>query len=318
MRVAVLTSGGDSPGMNAAVRTVAMVGWGRGHEVLGVRRGYTGLLDGDVVALERSFVDGISRHGGTVLGSTRSAEFPTPAGQAKAKEKIQKLGIDALVVVGGNGSLAGAHLLDASGACRVVGIPASIDNDVGHTSLAIGTDTAVNTIVEACDRISDTARAHCRAFVIEVMGRHCGFLAMRAGIAAEANAILFAEKNLGDDQLVAKLKNALRSCFAETRVQKRALILKAEGVRMSTQELVTRLEEAMKVDVPGIEVRGTVLGHIVRGGSPSAMDRLVAQRLAYGAVHAVEGKHSDVMMAWEPPGGGFAPTNDPSVSMVPL
>lgn len=319
MRVAVLTSGGDSPGMNACVRTVVLTAVARGHQALGIRAGYDGLLRADTQDLDPHAVDGISRLGGTLLGSARSTEFPTPQGQDRACQSITQMGLDALVVIGGSGSLAGAHALAQRKPCRVVGIPASIDNDIGHCGLAIGVDTAVNTIVEACDRISDTARAHHRIFVVEVMGRHCGFLAMRAGLAAEANAILYAEDQQGDDALVDRCRQVIRRTFANARSGRRALLVKAEGVRMPTAALVERLRAFLPEDAPGADIRETVLGHVVRGGSPSALDRLVAQRLGYAAALAAEAGATDVMMGWEPPDRQAGkPTADHSVHMVPL
>jgi 6-phosphofructokinase 1 len=321
MRIGVLTSGGDAPGMNAAVRTIVLAGTGRGHEVIGFRRGYTGLLERDAFPLDLGAVDGITRLGGSILGSSRSSLFPTAEGQARAADAIRSLGLDVLIVIGGNGSLAGAHLLVSSGACRVIGLPASIDNDIGHTGLAIGVDTAVNTIVEACDRISDTARAHHRAFLVEVMGRHCGFLAMRAGIAAEADAILFGESRLSEDEIVARLRQVLRRCFAPGRDKTRALIVKSEGVPIPSRRLVERLQVHLAEDAPGVDIRETVLGHVVRGGSPSALDRLIAQRLGYAAVLACDVGRNDVMLGWDVPGGregAGEPTPDPSIRAVPI
>ena len=319
MRIAVLTSGGDSPGMNAAVRTLTVAGEKRGHQIIGVRRGYAGLLEGDVRPLNTAAVEGISRVGGTMLGSSRSAIFPTAQGQTLARARLTELGVGALVVIGGNGSLAGAHALAHGGPCVVVGLPASIDNDVGHSGLAIGADTAVNTIVEACDRISDTAAAHRRAFVVEVMGRHCGFLAMRAGIAAEADAILYGESKESEDALVERMRAVLRRAFSPERGKTRVLIVKAEGVQVPMRVLVERLQLHLQEDAPGVEIRETILGHVVRGGHPSALDRLIAQRLGYAAVGACDAGLNDVMMAWEPPGGqSGAATADPSVRAVPL
>jgi 6-phosphofructokinase 1 len=197
-------------------------------------------------------------------------------------------------------------------------LPASIDNDIGHSGLSIGVDSAVNTIVEACDRISDTARAHRRAFVVEVMGRRCGFLAMRAGLAAEADAILYGESGLGEDELVARLRDVLRRAFAPDGYKQRALIVKSEGVTIPTARLVKRLADHLADDAPGAEIRETVLGHVVRGGNPSALDRVIAQRLAYGAVIGAEKGAHDVMMAWEVPGGFGMETPDPSVRAVPI
>ena len=319
MKIGVLTSGGDAPGMNAAVRTIAVVGHARGHECLGVRRGYEGLLEGDVVPLDLPKVDGISRFGGTMLGSARSKVFPTPEGQERAKKKVAELGLDALVVIGGNGSLTGAHVLGQGKPCQIVGLPASIDSDIGHTGMAIGVDTAVNTIVEACDRISDTARAHRRAFVVEVMGRHCGFLAMRAGIAAEADAILYAEdKDLDEEAILEQLVDTLKKCFAPGRSKTRALIVKAEGVPVATKTIVERLQSFLDAELPGVDVRETVLGHVVRGGNPSALDRFIAQRLGFGAVLAVEQGAHDVMLSWDDPLEGGMKTPDRYVRVIPI
>ncbi len=318
MRLAVLTSGGDSPGMNAAVRTVTAVGLGRGHEVLGIRGGYAGLLEGDAMEMDLSTVNGISGFGGTILGSARSSLFPTQEGQDQAMARLDSLGIEGLVVIGGNGSLTGAHLMAQRSKSLIVGIPASIDNDIGHCGSAIGVDTAVNTIVDACDRITDTARAHRRAFIVEVMGRQCGFLAMRAGIAAEADAILYAESGLDEDELTAKLRDVIRKCFNVGWHKKRVLIIKAEGVKVPTPILVQRLQQHLTEDAPGVEIRETVLGHVVRGGRPSAFDRVIAQRMAYASVLALENGLNDVMLSWDVPGGHGKTTQDPFVRIVAL
>ena len=318
MRIGVLTSGGDAPGMNAAVRCVVKAGCGRGHEIVGILNGYTGLLEGRTEALSLTAVDGISRQGGTVLGSTRSSVFPTPAGQAQACERIQELGLDALIVIGGNGSLAGAELLSRRNPCNMVGIPASIDNDVGCSGLSIGVDTAVNTIVDACDRISDTARAHRRAFIVEVMGRQCGYLAMRAGIAAEADVILYAEKNWEKTELIRTLAKTIESGFSAERDKRKILIMKAEGVSVPTPAMVSALETSFKNSGSDIEVRSTVLGHVVRGGKPSATDRVIAQRLAFSAVWASEQKIQNVMLGWEMDPSFGAETLDSSVRYVAL
>jgi 6-phosphofructokinase 1 len=320
MRIGVLTSGGDSPGMNACLFSIVRAAVGRHHDVVGIEEGYAGLLAGQTRPLSLADVDGISRRGGTVLGSARSKVFPTDAGQAQAREQVAALKLDGLIVIGGNGSLSGAHALSTGGAlCKVVGVPASIDNDVGHCGLAIGVDTAVNTIVEACDRISDTAAAHRRVFVVEVMGRHCGYLAMRAGLAAEADVILYAEKQLAQSELVTQLLRVCEQSFANpARHKRRVLIIKAEGVAVKTSTLVEALQHQLEQRVPGVDVRETVLGHVVRGGSPSATDRVIGQRLGYGAVLALEQGKNDVMLSWEPPGAFGEATADPSVRRVPL
>jgi 6-phosphofructokinase 1 len=318
MKLAVLTSGGDAPGMNACVRMFTKCAIARGHTVMGVRRGYEGLLDGDLTPLTLPAVDGISRHGGTMLGSARSKRFPTEAGLQEAAARLADHGVNGLFVIGGNGSLTGAHVLGALTSCAIVGAPASIDNDVGHSKLAIGVDTAVNTIVEACDRISDTARAHRRAFVVEVMGRHCGYLAMRAGIAADADAILFAELGLSNAEILANLTAMLLASFDPARGKQRVLIIKAEGVPYPTGELVADLQKVLDEHHPGVDIRETILGHVVRGGNPSAIDRLIAQRLGGAAVFALEAGITDVMLGWEAPDSVGIATRDPSVRAIPL
>ena len=317
MRIGVLTSGGDATGMNAALRSIVKAGVGRGHEIVGVERGYSGLLDGAWRTLSFADVDGSPRRGGTILGSARCKEMMTPAGLEKAAAQLADF--DGLIVVGGNGSLSGARALIGAGAgARVVGIPASIDNDLGCTALAIGVDTALNTIVEACDRISDTASAHRRVFIVEVMGRQCGYLAMRAGIAAEADCILYAEKQIGEDALVEKLRALIRTSFSGAREKRRVLIIKAEGVQVKTSVLVERLSSHLDEDAPGVDVRETILGHVVRGGAPSVTDRVIAQRLGFAAIMAIEDGATDVMCGWEPPAGFGDKTADASIRRVPL
>ncbi len=318
----MLTSGGDAPGMNAAIRAIAVVGAARGHGVLGIRDGYAGLLAGRVHDLDPDGIEGITRQGGTILGSSRCLEMMESAGQEKARASIVKLGLDALVVIGGNGSLTGAHALAErafpAGDVKIVGLPASIDNDVGHAGLAIGVDTAVNTIVGACDRISDTARAHRRAFIVEVMGRNCGFLAMRAGIAAEADAILYGEAGLDENAVVDRVREVLRRCFAKGRAKKRALIVKSEGLPVPVAVLKKRVQAFLDVDAPGVDIRETVLGHVVRGGDPSALDRTISLRLGFAAITTVEAGLSDVMLGWETPFGVGRETVDPSVRVIRL
>lgn len=305
--------------MNAAIHSIVKACHGRGHDVLGILNGYAGLLAGEAKPLRLVDVDGVSRMGGTMLGSARSKIFPTAEGQARARAQIRALGLDSLIVIGGNGSLTGAHALAETDApCKLVGLAASIDNDVGHSGLAIGVDTAVNTIVEACDRISDTAAAHRRVFIVEVMGRQCGYLAMRAGLAAEADAVLYSEKQIAEDELVEKLRTLIRRSFEPGRVKKRVLVIKAEGVNVKTHALVERLTEHVEHDVPGVDVRETVLGHVVRGGNPSATDRVIAQRLGFAAVLALEEGAHDVMLSWEPPGNHGDVTGDPSIRRVKL
>ncbi|MEM7446990.1 MAG: 6-phosphofructokinase [Myxococcota bacterium] len=319
MRIGVLTSGGDAPGMNATIRTVAKVAIARGHEAIGIHNGYVGLMQGNMAPLVLSEVDGISRLGGTILGSARSAEFRTADGRELAREQLELNEIDGLVVIGGNGSLAGAHALAAVSKTRIVGIPASIDNDIGHTRTAVGVDTAVNTIVEACDRITDTATAHRRAFIVEVMGRDNGFLALRSGLAAEADAVLITERKLDEDTVVRQLGELLKRSFAPGRMKRRVLIIKSEGVPIPTSILVERLRDSLSSDAPGVTIRETVLGHVVRGGSPSQADRVIAQRLAFNAAMALESDADDIMVAWDVVTEGVGMmTDDPRVRWIPL
>lgn len=326
-RIGILTSGGDAPGMNAALRAAVRVAVKLGFEMVGIRRGYSGLLEGDSAPLTLGEVSGIVRLGGTILGTSRCPEFRTEEGQERAARQIGILGLEGLIVIGGNGSLAGAHRLAsfraASGApLRVIGIPASIDNDIGCTSLSIGVDTALNTIVEACDRISDTATAHQRIFVVEVMGRDCGYLAMTAAIAAGAHGLLYPERGRNEEELLASVEAIVREVYGQPGGSHRALIVKSEGVKLPADRLRLKLEERIARDFPAAEVRVTVLGHMVRGGSPSAQDRLIATRLSHVALRSVVEGRSDEMVAWRPPALGPAPSLaspvDPSVALFPL
>src|SRR5437868_9937580 len=267
-RIAILTSGGDAPGMNAAIRAVARVGGALGFDVVGVEDGYEGLIAGRVVALDLRLLDEAARRGGTVLGTARSAQFRTEDGRVLARRTIEKERLRALVVVGGNGSLTGALLLD--GALRVAGVPASIDNDLGCTSMCIGVDTALNTIVEACDRISDTATAHRRTFVVEVMGRDCGYLAMTAAIAAGADAVLLREVGRNEAEIVEQVVRAMELCYRRDSGKRRVLVVKSEGVKIDPARLKAAVDERTKAGMPDVDTRVTVLGHVVRGGAPSA------------------------------------------------
>jgi 6-phosphofructokinase 1 len=325
--LAVLTSGGDAPGMNATIRAVAKVAASHGVPVVGVENGYTGLLEGRLRPLtvrdatpeggalgvdpEMDFVGSL---GGTMLGSAREPRFLDAEGRAPALAVLA--GLRGLVVVGGNGSLAGAHALAQESRVPVIGVPASIDNDVGCTGTAIGVDSALNTIVGACDKICDTARAHHRAFVVEVMGRDCGYLAMAAAVAVGAEAALLREQGRDEAALVGAVEQAIRHAFAR-RAKRRVLILKAEGVAMPCTKLVREVEARLH-DLPGVDVRATVLGHLVRGGNPSFQDRMVAGRLGLAAVEAVLAGHSGQMVAWQPVVSGGIPTGDAAVQRFGL
>ncbi|MGF1468398.1 MAG: ATP-dependent 6-phosphofructokinase [Sandaracinaceae bacterium] len=327
MTLAVLTSGGDAPGMNAAVRAVVRVAAARGVPTVGIERGYQGLLDGRTRPLSRE-VDGQLTStaevelnaglGGSFLGTARCRAFYEPEGRAEAARRAEAY--DGLVVIGGNGSLAGAHALAEEHAVPVVGVPASIDHDIGCTSSAIGVDSALNTIVEACDRISDTARAHRRAFLVEVMGRRSGYLCMAGAIAAGADAALFREQGRSEAQIVDDVASLVRRSFGADPDRQRVLILKAEGVEVPSTKLVRQVQ-AILADVlerDGISIRATVLGHLVRGGSPSFHDRILASRLGRAAVEALVDGRGDLMAAWQPPVVGGEVTVDHSVQLFGL
>ncbi len=325
-KIVVLTSGGDSPGMNAALRAIAKLGAAQGLQVFGSLEGYDGLIDGRFRELTKSLADGTvtvdievdaaGGQGGTLIGSARSARFREAAGRQKAKAELEKLGADGLIVCGGNGSLTGAHLFGREQGVKVMGIPGSIDNDIGCTATSLGVDTALNTIVEACDRISDTARAHRRAFVVEVMGRDCGYLAMASAIAMAADAVLIREQGKSEAQLVEDIRQVIRFGFG--RGKRRILVIKSEGVQVPCTRLVRLTEERMREELPTLEIRATVLGHVVRGGSPSYQDRAVAGRLGFGALQSLLAGHSDEMVGWLPPVAGGLPTHDSSVQRFPL
>lgn len=309
-RMAVLTSGGDAPGMNAAIRAATMLGIAEGWEVLGVSQGYRGLLQGKMSPLSPGDVGPILRRGGTILGSARCPEFLEREARDRAREHLNKAGVEALLVIGGNGSLAGASALcdpEEAGpdGVRVIGVPASIDNDIGFTGMCVGVDTAMNTIVEACDKISDTADAHDRTFLIEVMGRESGYLAMTSAIAAGADAVLFPEADKTEEEIVDAIVRTVRRVRQRTGRTRRVVVIKAEGVAMPIGRLKDAVDERLRAE-PGAdpnvsETRITVLGHVVRGGRPSAFDRLLASRLAHVAMRALVDGQNRKMAAWVPP-----------------
>jgi len=316
-RIAVLTSGGDAPGMNAAVRAVARVGSALGLETVGIEDGYEGLIAGRLAPLDHRALDDAARRGGTLLGTARSAAFRTEEGRARARLTIEREKLRALVVIGGNGSLTGASMLE--GVLRVGGVPASIDNDLGATSMCIGVDTALNTIVEACDRINDTATAHRRTFVVEVMGRDCGYLAMTAAIAAGADAVLLREVGRTEAEIVEQVARAMELAYARDSGKRRVLVVKSEGVKLDPARLKAAVDERVRAGLPDVDTRVTVLGHVVRGGSPSAFDRLLASRLANAAVRALADGRSGFMAGWGGPGvTGEGCAYDPYVVLTPI
>ena len=314
--------------MNAALRAAARVGAELGLEMLGVEDGYAGLLEGRLRRLDVRVLDEASRRGGTVLGTARSKVFPTPEGQAKARETIARERLRGMLVVGGNGSLTGARALarmaTADGRPLLVGgVPASIDNDLACTSMSIGVDTAMNTIVEACDRIFDTATAHKRTFIVEVMGRDCGYLAMTAGIAAGADAVLVRETDKDEAQIVEQVVTTMQRAYAAADgmddAKRRVLVMKAEGVKVDSTRLKMLVDERIAKVLPDVDTRVTVLGHVVRGGTPSAFDRLLAARLTNAALRAIAAGGTDVMAGWSGPGIASPPCPwDPYVVLTPL
>jgi 6-phosphofructokinase 1 len=286
-RIGVLTSGGDGPGLNPCIRAVTRTALGYGLEVMGIERGYAGLMDGEMIQLDARAVGGIIGRGGTFLGTDRAPEFETVKGQREALRNLNKHSIEGLVVIGGNGSLTGALALHKHD-FPVVGVPATIDNDVPGTSMAVGVDTALNTILGAIDRIKDTASSHQRAFLIEVMGRDCGYLALMGGVAGGAEMVLLPEVGTTLEEVAQGLLDAY------IRGKAHCIVVVAEGYKPGTQAVVGYLNE--RREELGFEVRVTVLGHIQRGGSPSAFDRLLATRLGAAAVTQLYNGHYGQMV----------------------
>jgi 6-phosphofructokinase 1 len=300
-RLGILTSGGDAPGMNAAIRAATLIGRSLGYEIIGIERGYRGLVDGSFLELQPADVQGILRDGGTVLGSARCLEFHELSVRQAACRKLAEQNIRSLLVIGGNGSFAGARALsELPGAPAVLGLPASIDNDLAYTGLSIGVDTAMNTIVEAIDKIVDTAGAHDRTFIVEVMGRDCGYLAMTSALATGADLALFPEAGRSEQDIVDATVSAILSVRARRR-RHRVIIVKAEGVKVPAERLKLLIDERLQAQGIVPETRVTVLGHVVRGGRPSAFDRLMASRLATSAVHAFAQGQDRKMVGWLSP-----------------
>lgn len=282
-RIGVLTSGGDAPGMNACIRAVVRQTIARGLQPLGIRRGYEGLVDGEIIPMTARGVGGIMHTGGTMLLTARSERFLYPAIREQCLQDIRDLGMDGLVVIGGNGSLRGAVELSQLG-LPVVGVPASIDNDLAGTDMAIGVDTCLNTILDAVDKIKDTAGSLHRPFIIEVMGRECGYLATQAGLAGGAELVVTPEAELTLEQIGEAVEAAYR------RGKPMFIAIVAEGARHNAQEIHDYLKEHHPGGTGG--PRLTILGHIQRGGRPTAFDRVLATRLGVAAVDALlAGRH---------------------------
>jgi len=285
-RIAVMTSGGDAPGMNAAIRAVVRAGLDKNVEVYGIRQAYAGLLAGDMELLTSREVSGILQRGGTILQTARNEEFKTPQGHKKALRRLNEHGIEGVVVIGGDGSLRGALQLHKLG-IPVVGVPASIDNDIWGTDMSIGVDTALNTILDAIDRLRDTATSHNRAFLIEVMGRDCGYLALMGGILGGAELVITPENGITMEEIALSLEDSY------VRGKTHAIAMIAEGAPYQVTDLAKFLEQKHI----GFEIRLTILGHTQRGGSPTAYDRLLATRLGVHAVKVLLEGQTGVMVA---------------------
>ena len=282
-KIAVLTSGGDSPGMNAAIRSVVRTCSFHGVECIAVYRGYEGLIEGDFKSMDARSVRGIINKGGTILKSARSKGFRTKEGRKQAFEKLVEADIDGLVVVGGDGTFTGAMIFNQEFDFPVMGIPGTIDNDIVGTSHTLGFDTALNTVVDAIDKIRDTASSHNRLFFIEVMGRDVGHIALNVGIAGGAEEILIPEEDLGLDRLVDSLNRSRKSGKSSS------IVVVAEGDKIGKN--IFELKDYVDENMEGYDVRVSVLGHMQRGGSPSCFDRVLASRMGVKAVESLlEGK----------------------------
>ena len=287
-KLAVMTSGGDSPGMNAAIRSVVRTSAFYKIECVGIYRGYQGMIEGDFTPLTARSVNNIINKGGTILKSARSDEFRTSEGRKKAHENLIKQHVDGLVVIGGDGSFTGGVIFNKEYGFPVIGIPGTIDNDIFGTSHTLGYDTALNTAVEAIDKIRDTASSHNRLFFVEVMGRDAGFIALNAGVGAGAEEILIPEENLGLDRLLESLVKSRKSGKSSS------IVVVAEGDKSGKN--VFELAKYVEDNMPEYDVRVSVLGHMQRGGSPSCFDRVLASRLGVKAVEILIDNKTNLMV----------------------
>jgi 6-phosphofructokinase 1 len=285
-KIGVLTSGGDAPGMNACIRAVVRTGIYNGLEVYGIVRGYTGMVENDIFRMESRSVANIIQRGGTILKTSRCKEFYTPEGRKKAYDNLTKLGINGLVIIGGDGSFRGAQTFSNEYDIPCVGLPGTIDKDIAGTDFTIGFDTAVNTAVEAIDKVRDTADAHDRLFIIEVMGRDSGYIALHSGIATGAENILIPERKTDIENVI----NTLLEKHGRKKLVN--IIVVAEGEEFGATELSKIITER----IPDQEVRVCILGHIQRGGSPTCFDRLIASRMGYAAVECLLEKRFNVFV----------------------
>jgi len=284
--IGILTSGGDAPGMNAAIRAVTRAGICNGFNIKGIYRGFDGLINGDIKPFTTENVSGIIMQGGTILKTARSSEFTTEAGRKKAYDNIVKEGIDALVVIGGNGSLTGAMVFAREYDLCCIGLPGTIDNDLYGTDSTIGYDTTMNTIVECVDRIRDTAQSHERIFFVEVMGRDAGFLAQNSAIAAGAEAAIIPEDSTDVDQLARFMERGIRKS------KKSCIVIVSESPKCGALYYADRVRK----EFPDYDVRVSILGHLQRGGRPTAHDRILASRTGVGAIDAIMQGQRNVMI----------------------
>lgn len=290
-KIGVLTSGGDAPGMNAAIRAVVRTGNYYGLEVFGIMRGYAGMIENDMFKMDNRSVANIIQRGGTILKTARCKEFFTPEGRKKAYDNLKRLGINGLVIIGGDGSFRGAQIFSSEFDIPCIGLPGTIDKDMAGTDFTIGFDTAVNTAVEAIDKIRDTADAHDRLFIIEVMGRDSGYIALHSGVATGAENILIPEHKTDIDELIRSLQEK------EKRKKLVNLLVVAEGDEFGGANGVAKL---VKEKLPNADIKVCILGHIQRGGAPSCLDRLIASRLGYAAVETlIKGDKVNTMIGIE-------------------
>ncbi len=286
--IGVMTSGGDAPGMNAAIRAVARACAYYNVKCIGFYRGYQGMIEGDYTVMNARSVRNIISRGGTILKSARSADFKTPEGRKKAADQLKKIGVEAMVLIGGDGTFRGGQIFSEEYDIPVIGVPGTIDNDIAGTNYTIGYDTALNTVINAIDKIRDTASSHNRLFFVEVMGRDAGFIALNSGVGAGAEEILIPEEDLGLDRLLESLKRSKRSGKSSS------IVVVSEGDK--TGKNVYELADYVTENLPDYEVRVTVLGHMQRGGSPSCFDRTLASRLCVKAVELLLDGEKNVMV----------------------
>lgn len=286
-KIGVLTSGGDSPGMNAAIRAVVRTGTYNGLEMFGIMRGYSGMIDDDIIPMQSRSVANIIQRGGTILKTARSKEFYTPEGRKIAYDNLKKRGINGLVVIGGDGSFKGAQRFSNEYDIPCIGLPGTIDKDIAGSDFTIGFDTAVNTAVDAIDKIRDTADAHDRLFIVEVMGRDAGYIALHSGIATGAENILIPETKTDIEELVSSLTEK------EKRRKLVNLVVVAEGDEFGGANEIAKI---VKGRLPNTDTRVCILGHIQRGGSPTCIDRLIASRMGYHAVESLISGRYNVMV----------------------